>query len=890
MAKRSDNEPIVSIYGTLSSNSIDWGNFSLLAQKGVPITPGIVLEFKGISLLASSKSMNWFIENPIITKFLNDCNESGNISLLWKSSPVLPGIPRRYDCAYLDLNDSTTLNKMSLKQYIEAIKLFTEQVYGNLPQSFIESEVLCLQKQQVPRYWNLDTKELLFLAKQLLLDFEGEFNVPFPNLVQQIKFVIQKLIGEWISSPSEKQVLSILIKRQYRLATANLIGSGIIFPDRLAKLSNNYSDQFVINGDLDDLASGAVPTVAFSELPYLTGEIKRNYYTVKDWVNGLRSISQVSIIIDQNDGFIVDDLRRIDLPIESKLKLVDAGIKSGSNDFQHTLLAIRPEELSRILIPSLTIEQLRNMLFLGSGVPASPGLCSGLLCIDIQKIDGMLDMGVPIILAANSPGPEIVKSAQKASGLLFATGGATSHIAVIARGENKPCVSGVSMLSVNTEIGQLTIGENSVNEGSWLTIDGSSGKVFLGKIEKNKLVLPELRTINSVLNYCDKHANIQVYANADTAIEAENAFSIGAKGIGLCRIEHLLARPSSLESLQRVMLLSWLLKSQFEKLLVAKMEVANWPLSKGAKATLHELEQSMSNRDLYQLYMKELYVVEDVLFREFLDLINVSKGRTITIRLIDPPLAEFINEEIILQLYSKNVINNNQKGDLLRFIDRKDSMIGLRGIRLCNIAPEFTKSQIRSILLACKETKSSVQPNVDILVPFVIDAFEMATIRSLIAECMQELGMKMTYRLGAMIETPRSVMVIKDIARYSDFLSFGTNDLTQFTWAASRDYAEGDFLRHISYNPMGVDPFEILDQKGVGSMLTLAVIGARSVAPSINIGVCGEHASETKNLPFFEELGINYLSCTIPHIRSLRLSCGQRAICKLNLQDSMEGR
>jgi len=884
MATYPNNEPVISVYGAPNPAFIsEWGNFGSLNRNGVSIVPGILIKFKDIPVISSANSMDWFTNNPLVSEFLQDCGKNSSVSILWNSSPVLAGIPRRYDCAYLDLDDNSIINQPNLQQFIESIKLFTEQLYGNLPQSFIESEIIQLEKQRVPRYWNLDINGLLLLAKRILLNFESEFNRPYPTLIQQIELVIQKLLDEWNNSPAEKELLSLLIKRQYRSANPGLVASGIVFPDRLVELSNDYIDRFALDGDLDDFFSGAISTVPFDEIPNLNDDVKRAFSKVKDWVNDLQSISQASVIIDRCNGLLVDEIKEKELPTDLKLRLVEASIKSGKKDFINSFLSIRPEDLSRILIPRLSIEQSRNLLYVGSGVPASPGICSGFLCTDVRKINSMIAAGAPIVLAANSPGPEIVKSAQRANGLLFATGGATSHIAVIARGENKPCVSGVSALYISAERGLLSIGENSIKEGGWITIDGSSGKVYFGKVEKSTLILPEMKTINSVLDYCDDNANIQVYANADTATEAENAFSYGAKGIGLCRIEHLLARPASLENLQRVMLLSWLLKPYLEKILIATRDAATWSSSKGALTTLKELEQAMSNLDIYKRYKNELNKVEDILIREFSDLINISKGRTVTIRLIDPPLAEFLNKEIIDQLHSDNIINDDQKADLMRFIDRKDSMIGLRGIRLCNIAPEFTNAQIKSILLACKRSKSDVKPNVDILVPFVIDAFEMANIRSLVADCSRELGVNANCRVGAMVETPRSVMVIKEIVKYSDFLSFGTNDLTQFTWAASRDYAEGDFLQHISYTEMGLDPFVILDQKGVGGLLDLAVHGARSVSPAITIGVCGEHASETRNLSFFEGLGINYLSCTIPHIRSVRLACGQRAIQRANL-------
>jgi pyruvate,orthophosphate dikinase len=327
------------------------------------------------------------------------------------------------------------------------------------------------------------------------------------------------------------------------------------------------------------------------------------------------------------------------------------------------------------------------------------------------------------------------------------------------------------------------------------------------------------------------------------------------------------------------MLLSWILIPAYEKILIAKSDLNKWPNSKGSLTSLAEAVKDLQNHNVYQHYIKSLEFLGNNLIDEISGILDASKNFPVTIRLIDPPLAEFLSESIIDQLQSEEIIQHEQKDLLINLFAHKDSMIGLRGVRLCNLSPEFTKTQIKSIFIAKMKDSESTSTEINILIPFVADAVEIDIIREMVNEIAQDLQFNGKWQLGTMIETPRAAILAKDMAQKSDFLSFGTNDLTQFTWAASRDYAQSDFLNHAIYSSrLEQDPFTLLDQQGVGKLIELAINEARAISPNIPIGICGEHAGEPQNIEYLGQLGVNYVSCSPISIATIRLACGQFGI------------
>ncbi len=503
---------------------------------------------------------------------------------------------------------------------------------------------------------------------------------------------------------------------------------------------------------------------------------------------------------------------------------------------------VEPGHVEQLLHPQLQDEEFDEEDWIGNGLPASPGAAVGKVVFDSDKAEEAHEKGEDVILVRVETSPEDVGGMSAAEGILTSRGGMTSHAAVVARGWGKPCVAGCDDIVVNYRDRSFTNGTITVKEGDWISIDGTEGKVIRGK---KPLREPEFgENFHTLMKWVDEIRSLRVRTNADTPEDAGKAVEFGAEGIGLTRTEHMFFGDDRITAMRRMIL----------------------------SGNAEERKQHLTKLLPYQ---KE----------DFKGIFAEMEGRPVTIRLLDPPLHEFLpdREEELEEIADKLGITPAQLKKKVDLLEEFNPMMGHRGCRLGIIYPEITEMQTRAILEAAIElTEDGSEVIPEIMVPLVGSYNEFvnqkAVIRQTANELFEEKGQSVDYQVGTMIEVPRAAFVADQIAREADFFSFGTNDLTQLTFGFSRDDAGKFIPYYVQEKILPEDPFQSLDQEGVGALVKMAVEKGRSEEEDLKIGICGEHGGDPDSIEFCYHNGMNYVSCSPFRVPVARLAAAQSSL------------
>ena len=511
---------------------------------------------------------------------------------------------------------------------------------------------------------------------------------------------------------------------------------------------------------------------------------------------------------------------------------------------QEAVLRVEPAMLDQLLHPTLDPDAPQD--YITSGLPASPGAASGEIVFHAEIAEALRGKGKDVILVRAETSPEDVHGMVAAVGILTARGGMTSHAAVVARGMGRPCVSGAGAIRVDADAGTMRVGPRTFHAGDIITIDGSTGRVLAGRA---KMRAPQLSgAFASLMEWADTFRTVKVRTNADTPRDAKQARSFGAEGIGLCRTEHMFFD---------------------EDRILAVREMILADSEEGRRGALNKL-LPMQRGDFEQIF-------------------EIMAGLPVTIRLLDPPLHEFLphEEREAAQVAAALGTTMSRLKARVKELEEFNPMLGFRGCRLGVKYPEITEMQARAIFEAAiaAGTKAGAQVHVEIMIPFIGYRMEFDILRQVILnialEVEKETGAALSYEIGTMIELPRAALRAADIAQGPDgasFFSFGTNDLTQTVLGLSRDDAAPILSSYIEHGVLSDDPFVTLDQAGVGELVKLGTERGRSVQPKLKVGVCGEHGGDTRSVTFFCEIGMDYVSCSPYRVPVARLAAAQAAI------------
>ncbi|HBZ31483.1 MAG TPA: pyruvate, phosphate dikinase, partial [Lachnospiraceae bacterium] len=519
--------------------------------------------------------------------------------------------------------------------------------------------------------------------------------------------------------------------------------------------------------------------------------------------------------------------------------LVDEGMITP----QEAVSRIEAKSLDQLLHPAFDPDALKKGTVMGQALPASPGAAAGKIYFNAEEAKEAHETGERVILVRLETSPEDIEGMHAAEGILTVRGGMTSHAAVVARGMGTACISGCGDIVIDEKKKQFTLGGKTYFEGDYISLDGSTGKIYDGDIQTQEASISG--NFGRIMSWADSFRKLRVRTNADTPADAANAVRLGAEGIGLCRTEHMFFEPERIPKIRKMIL----------------------------SKTVEEREKALEELIPFQK-------------GDFKALYEVMEGKPVTIRFLDPPLHEFVpTDEKDIEALAKDMnLSVEEVKSTCSELHEFNPMMGHRGCRLSVTYPEIARMQTRAVIEAAievsKEKGFEIVP--EIMVPLVGDKKELKFVKDVIVETAEkvkaEKNSNLVYHIGTMIEIPRAALLANEIAEEAEFFSFGTNDLTQMTFGFSRDDA-GKFL--VDYYKSKIyesDPFAKLDQNGVGQLIEMAVTKGRSQRPNLKIGICGEHGGDPSSVAFCHKVGMDYVSCSPFRVPIARLAAAQAAI------------
>src|SRR5947208_2639545 len=590
----------------------------------------------------------------------------------------------------------------------------------------------------------------------------------------------------------------------------DLSGTGVAFTRDPSTGESGLYGEFLANAQGEDVVAGIRTPQPLQEMQELLPDaFEQLVETMRRLEEHFRDMQDIEFTVEDDRLYLLQTRaakRTAAAALKAATEMVGEGLISDGD----AVARIDPEQLDQLLHPML--DPHADYEIAARGLNASPGAASGKIVLDA---DTAAERGAtePVVLVRWETTPDDIHGLIAAQGVLTAHGGMTSHAAVVARGMGKPCVAGCEELSIDLETRKIHLGDTELDEGDVISLDGGSGTVIAGAVE---LVPPQINEdFETILGWADDYRALQVRANADTPDDAAKAREFGAQGIGLCRTEHMFMAEDRLPIVREMIMAS----GEDER--------------RDALDKLLPMQQS-----------------------DFEGIFEAMAGLPVTIRLLDPPLHEF--------LPPLEQAEDERMRERIRALQESNPMLGTRGCRLGLLWPEIYEMQVRAIIRAAAavEERTGDAPLVEIMHPLVGFAEELHRLRSITVATANE-ERKIEYLVGTMIELPRACIRADEIAEYADFFSFGTNDLTQTTLGLSRDDAEGKFLtRYLEDGVLERNPFEVLDQAGVGDLMRIAVARGRGVKDGLKIGICGEHGGEPKSVAFCNELGLDYVSCS----------------------------
>lgn len=620
-------------------------------------------------------------------------------------------------------------------------------------------------------------------------------------------------------------------------------GTGVAFTRDPATGEKHLMGEFLMNAQGEDVVAGVRTPEPISHLKDVMPEVYEKFVGICEKLeNHYHDMQDMEFTIEDKHLYMLQT-RNGKRTAKAALKIACDLVDEGKITDKEAVLMIDPRNLDTLLHPTFDPAQLKNATEIGKGLAASPGAASGKVVFTAGDAKKMHESGEKVVLVRLETSPEDIEGMKSSEGILTVRGGMTSHAAVVARGMGSCCVSGCSSIVMDEENKVFTLGGYTFHEGDEISIDGSTGKIYKGLI--NKVDATITGEFGRIMAWADKYRRLGVRTNADTPKDALKARELGAEGIGLCRTEHMFFEKDRIAAI-REMIVSDTVEER--KTALAKIE-------------------PMQQKDFEALY-------------------EAMEGYSVTIRYLDPPLHEFVptTEEDIKLLADTQGKSVEQVKNIIASLHEFNPMMGHRGCRLAVTFPEIAEMQTKAVIKAAievsKRTGKMVTP--EIMIPLVGEVKELKYVKNIVTKTANEIikneEIDMTYHVGTMIEIPRAALTADEIAKEADFFSFGTNDLTQMTFGFSRDDA-GKFLTdYYDKKIYENDPFAKLDQKGVGKLVKLASTLGREANPNIHLGICGEHGGDPASVEFCHSVGLDYVSCSPYRVPIARLAAAQAAL------------
>lgn len=845
-------------------------NLAEMASIGLSVPPGLTISTEACKEYQNGKKLPDGLWEEIldglkivekeIGAFLGDPSKPLLLSVRSGAAISMPGMMDTV--LNLGLNDEVVAGlaaksgeRFAYDSYRRFLDMFGDVVMGIPHSSFGEK----LENLKNVKGVKLDTELTASDLKELIEQYKNVYLKAGENFPsdpkKQLQLAVQAVFDSWDSPRAIKyrsinQITGLMgtavnIQCMVFGNIGNTSGTGVLFTRNPSTGEKKLYGEYLVNAQGEDVVAGIrtpedLDTMK-SGMPDAYKELVENCEILEHHYKDMMDIE-----------FTVQESRLWMLQCRSgkrtgkcAVKIAVDMVNEGLIDTRTAIKMVEPQHLDQILHPQFEDSSTYKDRVIAKGLPASPGAAVGQIVFSADVAEAWHAQGKSVILVRTETSPEDVGGMHAASGILTARGGMTSHAAVVARGWGKCCVAGCSDIRVNDAEKVVVIGGRVFSEGEWLSVNGSTGEVILGK---QRLSPPALcGDLETFMSWADKFRRLKVMANVDTPDDALIARNNGAEGIGLCRTEHMF-----FASDQRIKA-------------VRKMIMAVTP------------EQRKAALDVLLPYQRS----------DFEGLFSAMDGFPVTVRLLDPPLHEFLPEgdlgEIVSKLTKDTGMTEDEVYSRIEKLSEVNPMLGFRGCRLGISYPELTEMQVQAIFQAAVSmSKKGVTVLPEIMVPLVGTPQELGhqvnLIRSVAKKVFSEMGSSLSYKVGTMIEVPRAALVADEIAEEAEFFSFGTNDLTQMTFGYSRDDV-GKFLPiYLSQGILQSDPFEVLDQKGVGQLIKITMEKGRRARPSLKVGICGEHGGEPSSVVFFAEAGLDYVSCSPLRVPIARLAAAQVAV------------
>jgi len=750
--------------------------------------------------------------------------------------------------------------RFAYDSYRRFIQMFSDVVM-EVSKSLFEKEIDAIKEKKGIKYdvemTADDLKELIKRFKKIYKDAMGEDfpQEPKVQLIEAVRAVFRSwdneraivyrrmndIPGDWGTAVNvQSMVFGNMGDRS---------GTGVAFTRNPATGEKGIFGEYLINAQGEDVVAGVRTPQPISKLAEDMPEVYKQFMGIaRKLENHYRDMQDMEFTIEEGKLYFLQT-RNGKRTAAAALQIACDLVDEGKISLKEAVMRIEPKSLDQLLHPNFDPDAVKKAKVVGSALPASPGAAAGRIYFNAADAVAAHKAGQRTILVRLETSPEDIEGMHASEGVLTARGGMTSHAAVVARGMGTCCISGCGDIVMNEEKKEFTLGGEVFKEGDYISLDGSTGKIYKGDIATSEAEISG--NFKRLMGWADALRKLKVYTNADTPADAETAVRNGAEGIGLCRTEHMFFDPERIPKLRKMI------------------------LSK-----------------TYEERKKALYELIPYQKADFKGLYTALKGRPVTIRFLDPPLHEFVpnDEKDIKELAEMMGLTVEEVKETCDNLHEVNPMMGHRGCRLAVTYPEIAEMQTRAVMEAAIEVEDvegfSIEP--EIMIPLVGDVKEFKYVKETVIKTAEhvkkERNSDIVYHIGTMIEIPRAALTADEIAKEADFFSFGTNDLTQMTFGFSRDDA-GKFLpAYYRAKIYESDPFAKLDQTGVGQLIEMAAKKGRESNPDLKLGICGEHGGDPSSVFFCHKVGLNYVSCSPFRVPIARLAAAQAALEELGVK------
>ncbi|NLW15851.1 MAG: pyruvate, phosphate dikinase [Erysipelothrix sp.] len=841
-------------------------NLSEMTHLGLPVPQGFVVSTDAC-VRYYDESM--IIDDEIVREIERKLNEleivsgkkfgdNSNPLLVSVRSGARVSMPGMMDTILnLGMNDTVAASLYKVMgitaydSYRRLIQMFSEVAMGVDKKHFDTDMQTVLKKYDIESDHDLTLEALKDVIERYKDTYIREVGKPFPDdPKEQLLLAIESVFKSWntprakyyrkLNGFSDKWGTAVTIQEMVFGNMGQGSATGVAFSRNPATGEDSLYGEFLYNAQGEDVVAGTHTPLPMSDMKITMPEIYQKFYDyAKQLEKHYHDMQDMEFTVERGNLYLLQTRsgkRTAQAAVKIAIDLVNEGVMTK----EEAVNAIDVNIIDALLHPQFDRKVLKEVQSIAKGLPASPGAATGVIAFTAAQAVHYYNKGKSVILTRHETSPEDIEGMHVSSGILTARGGMTSHAAVVARGMGKSCVVGCSDI-VFHKFDEATINGKVYKEGDEISIDGGTGLVYDGKLKTQEVSISE--DFETILKWSDEFSKLKVYTNADTPEDVQKALDFGAKGIGLVRTEHMFFESDRIRAVREMI-----------------------------------LSQSQTQREIA---LKKILPMQR---KDFEDIFRLMKDLPVTIRYLDPPLHEFMPTatQDIEELAKVMNITTTDLREVIRSLHEYNPMMGHRGCRLAISYPEIALMQTQALIEAAinitKETGYTLQP--EIMIPLVGDVSEfnyLATrIRELSDKLIKDANVDVNYRVGTMIELPRACILADEIAVEADFLSFGTNDLTQMTYGFSRDDAGGFLNDYLDKHIYTSDPFSSLDTQGVSQLIDIAIEKARSVKPNIKIGICGEHGGDPKSIAYFKQAGFDYVSCSPYRVPIARIALGQK--------------